>query len=59
MDADGREWGREDGAGERVARRWGEGVVGWALTDFPRQGAGMFPTAPLAQQNGQWSSVMG
>ena len=26
MDADGREGGREDGAGERVVRRWGKAL---------------------------------
>ena len=37
----------------------GEGVVGWAMTDFPRQGAGMFPTAPTAHNEKAQASGLG
>ena len=58
MDADGREWGR----------RWRSGVdrsvggahrVERALTDLPRQGAGMFPAAPTAHNENAQASGLG
>ena len=58
-----REWTPMDANGdwEKGYPQMGEGVVGWALTDLPRQGAPFphFPTAPTAHNEKAQATGLG